>query len=219
MASMTLAEARTNVLQLLDDDNTRWTSTHIDFALGFALNACQNDYVRSGGTRLNEVLSLTTTAGSLSMSSYNPLCITSVAYMQSTTFALPIRQCRPTDYGSDDTENRSLRVELTRTLALPTTTTHPLIGIGSTEVNSVPMLAEWVCARAARKLKVKDDEVSQSLELLIADAMHAATGSPDIQQFREFSPQLACNVKTNLRWYYEPRTQYLKITTDGLPWY
>lgn len=217
MASMTLAEARTNVLELLDDNNTRWSSAVIDTALSFALNACQNDYVRAGGLRLSEVVSISTSAGSASLATYNPISVASVAYING-SLAVPLRQARATDYGHDDADSRTLRVELTRTLALPTTTTHPLIGIGSTEVNSVPILAEWVCARAARKLKVKDDEASQALENLIADAAKAAVGAPDTQGFREFSSAQACNVRNFLRWYYEPRSQYLKLTVDAMTW-
>ena len=47
---MTLAEARTNAAQLLDDPNSRrWSTTQVDFALQSAVSRCLQDYVGNGG--------------------------------------------------------------------------------------------------------------------------------------------------------------------------
>lgn len=213
MASMTLANARLLVQEHLDEDSTlsdpRWTTTQIDTALASALSTCLADYISAGGDRFTETISVSTTSGSVDLSSYNPSRIDGVAYISGQT-RFPLRAAKRLGLFQDDTSDRSLEIALTRHLDLPTTTSHPLIGIGATEVNSVPMFANWVCLRAARQLKIKDDERSAAVEALEATVQDAVIKHARVPQSFTF-PCTRRNALNDLAWVYDHRTQTLTL--------
>lgn len=214
MAGMTLAEARTQVLELLDDDNTRWSSANIDVALSSALNSCLLEYTRNGGDRFTEEIETTTTSGGvLDMSSYNPLSVMGVSIKCGNVW-IAIPGIDRSDRFIDDSTARSIRVQFVRTLALPTTTTHPIVGIGATEVNTVPAFDNWVCARAASQLKIKDDEASEPLERLEARLRGAIIGMPRIPQARAFPVRRDALLMRPVKWSYSARAQDIYLSLE-----
>lgn len=213
MASMTLAEARALIQEHLDEDSTlerpQWSTTQIDTALRSALSSCLAEYVRQGGNRFEEHLSLSSTSGSLDLSSYSPLDISGVGISIGST-RFPVPAARAVDISRLDTDSRTVIVTLTRNLEIPTTTTHPLIGIGATEVNSVPMFANWVCLRAARQLYIKEGDRSSPIEAMEATARQACMGAPRIGGNTMF-PTTSMYATGRFAYYYDSRNQTLKF--------
>lgn len=208
MASIDLAAARTNVAQLIDDaGNKRWTSAQLDTALSGALNRCLTDYVSAGGDRFDLETTGTTSAttGALSISSVVPFLVKQVAVtVGSTTYRLPAKA--PVRRGYSDLTARALTVLYVREYALPTDTTHPLVGVAAVAANTWRGFDDWICVEAAAQLLVKDDDARLRLEThrqACERAVMARTNTPKGYPMArgEWSP-----VYEDLHWQYAPST-------------
>lgn len=218
MAALTLAEARTIVGYHLDDDGTRWGNTEVDFALRSALSRCLNDYVAEGGDRFDTEASATTSAsdGTVDLSAQVPLAIRGVSLLTIGSFYVPLKSTRREDRLVDDKAARTLKVRLVKELSLPTTTSHPLVGSGATAANTWDAFDNWVIARAALQLAVKDAELRQEMQALEADLRGSVLGKPRTPRHRPFTGPEA-ELAADLRWTWIPSTQTLHLTRVW-PW-
>lgn len=157
--TLTLAQARTVVLDHLDDDNTRWSTSQIDTALGTALSMCLTDYITNGGDRFEiEVDTTSTSSGVVDLSAYNPIKINGVSILESNRY-FPITASKTEERVIHDNTVRTVQIRLTRTLSIPTMGTYPLVGVNSTAANSWDAFDQWVCVRAAMFCAIKDDDI------------------------------------------------------------
>jgi len=214
--SLTLAQARTTVQDHVDDgDAVRWTTTDagdIDRALRSAISSCLEKYARKGGRRFNETVSTTTSAstGGVDLSSYNPLLLNNVAIVVGTQrYALSGVQNQ--DLGAPDLTARTVELSVMRKPTLSTTTTHPLIGDGATELGSWDDFDNWVCARAAKFLLVKDGAINEALNDLERELKESVMESVDTPRSLRF-PSKARWYSEWLRWRYDHRSQFLYVT-------
>lgn len=165
MANLTLAEARTNVAQLLDDpNNRRWTTAQIDVALQQGLSSCMSAYITGGGAAFDlETQALSTdSGGAADLTSLAPLLyIKSLQIMTGTGTALTFQTVKPAQK-SDRWQYAqviyALALVYVRDYRIPTTSSHPLVGVGATEAASWPDFERWICADAAMQLEVKDSD-------------------------------------------------------------
>lgn len=177
MANLTLADARTNVAQLLDDpNNRRWTVPQIDAALAQALSACMSAYVTGGGAAFDlETQALSTTsAGACDMTTIAPvLYIKALQIMTGSGTALTFQSVKPAQK-SDRWQNAqvlyALSIVYVRDYRLSTTSSDPLVGVGAVEAASWPDFERWICADAASQLGVKDNDQRPMLQALEAKA-------------------------------------------------
>ncbi len=169
MANLTIDEAITKVRQFLDDTSTtvpRWTDAQIKDALADCLNSCLSRYASSGGDRFDLETTATTSAttGAISIASVVPLIVKQVAVtVGDTIYRIPPKDKMRRGYA--DLSARSLTILYVREYALSSTTSHPLVGVGSTEANSWRGFDKWVCLETASQLASKDMELPR-LELL-----------------------------------------------------
>lgn len=222
MAALTLTEARTTVGQLLDDPNNRqWSTTQIDFALRSALSRCLVDYVGAGGERFDEQGTGTSSAsdGTLSLTSTPPLMIRHVTIDVSDTF-IPIRAATKRDKFRADTTARSLVYVFVRELALPSTTSHPLVGNGATAANTWDAFDMWVVARAALQLATKEDKLSSALAALETDLRASCTMRARIPAASEWPRQRGAGSAYDLlRWTWLPASNQLQLCNVGGAFY
>lgn len=179
MANLTLAEARTKVGQLLDDaSNVRYSSANVDDALADALNVCLTRYASEGGDRFDLETTGTTSAStgaSSALTGAAALLIKQVSVVSgSVAYRIPAKN--PMRRGYPDLTARDIRILYVREYALPTTTTHPLVGVGATEANSWRAFDRWVCYEAAVQLAIKDQEQAR-LAVLRSEADRASTAA------------------------------------------
>lgn len=179
MANATLAEARTLVAQDLDDpNNRRWTTAQIDVGLQGALSSCLSQYITAGGNAFDLDLSVTTAStGIADLTSVAPiLFIKTVQIVTGSSPALTYTNVTPTRKGDRfQTEPAvyTLALIYVRDYRIPTTTSHPLVGVGATEAASWPDFDQWVCAEAALRLGVKDNDKRPGLEAYMERARKA----------------------------------------------
>ncbi len=177
MANLTIDEAITKVRQFMDDTSTtvpRWTDAQIKDALADNLNLCLVRYAGEGGDRFDLETTGTTSAttGSVSIVSVLPLLIKQVSVVVGdTVYRLPPKDRMRRGY--TDLAARSLIVSYVREYALSSTTTHPLVGVGSAEANSWRAFDLWICYETAFQLAVKDMEMSR-LAILEKRVLRAA---------------------------------------------
>ena len=160
--TLTLATARFTVLDHLDDDNTRWSEAQVDRALSYALSQTLFDYASGGGDRFDVTEALSTTAGSLSLATRVPILIRGVSLLVGQRY-FPLTQRPIEDRSITDDQTRSLQVRYVRAYALPTDSTHPLVGVGATPALSWDGFDHWVCLRAAMFASTKDAELRNEL--------------------------------------------------------
>lgn len=211
---MTLAEARTNAAQLLDDPNSRrWSTTQVDFALQSAVSRCLQDYVGNGGERFDteQTAASSATDGTLALSSYKPLVIKSVTLDTGDVF-VPIRAATKRDKFKGDTTARDLVILYVRDYELPSTTTHALVGNGATSGNTWAAFDHWCVARAALQLSAKDADGRPDLQALEADLAQSCllrTNNPVALEWprRSFGAHLV----DRLRWTWLPASQQLQV--------
>jgi hypothetical protein len=215
---MTLAEARTQAAQLLDDpNNRRWSSAQIDFALQSGVSRCLQDYVANGGERFDTEQTGTSSAsdGTLALSSYKPLIIKSVTMDTGDTF-IPLRAVTKREKFRADTTARDLVILYVRDYELPSTTTHALVGNGATSANTWAAFDNWCVARAALQLAVKDDKLSDALAVLETDLRASCLARPNNPVAMEWPrPSAASRAYSNLRWSWLPSGQQLQVCTGG----
>lgn len=214
---MTLAEARTNAAQLLDDpNNRRWSTTQIDFALQSSLSRCLQDYQEAGGERFDTEHTGTTSAvdGTLSLATQKPLAIKSFVLEVDDTF-IPVRAVLKRDRYRADNEARTIRLIYVRDYELPSTTTHALVGNGATAANTWAAFDHWVVARAALQLAVKDDKLSQALAVLDDDLKKSCLARPNNPVAMAWPRSVAHGAYGYLRWTWLPSTQTLQMCNIG----
>lgn len=211
MAGLTLAEARTLVLGHLDDDNSRWSSTEVDVALKGALSRCLSDYAAVGGERFDEEASGTTSAsdGTVSLSSTPPVKIKSVSVLVGDA-TWPIYPVAKVDKEAPDLNARSVRIMMLRDYALPSTTSHPIVGVGASAANTWHGFDAWICARAALALAIKDAESRPELRAEEQDLRQSALLRPRIPSARRF-PSPEYGLTRLLRWTWIPSTNQLQL--------
>jgi hypothetical protein len=173
--TLDLATARAVVLDHLDDTNDgsgngdRWTSTQVDRALSQALSQCIDEYIASGGDRLDELLDTTSnTSGEIDLSTIDPLTIKGVSLLEGTRY-WPIKALKVEEKNIIDNTTRSLQIRYVRKFSLPTTTTHKLVGNGATAGNSWDNLDNWICAKAALYCSIKDAEARPEIKAMAED--------------------------------------------------
>jgi hypothetical protein len=174
--AQTVADARGNVSQFLDDpNNIRWSTTQIDAGLATALSACVSAYVSAGGSAFNEEASFTTSStGLASLSTVAPLLDIrgvqgSFGSGTNTTFTAIPAALRADRYMLAQSVY-TLSIVYVRDFALSTTTTHPLVGNGATAAASWPEFDMWICMKAALLLGIKDNDQRPMLANLEAQA-------------------------------------------------
>lgn len=218
---MTLAEARTNAAQLLDDPNSRrWSTTQVDFALQSAVSRCLQDYVGNGGERFDAEITANTSAvdGTLALSSYTPLVIKSVTLDTGDVF-VPIRASTKRDKFKADTTARSLVVLYVRDYVLPSTTSHALVGNGATSANTWAAFDHWCVVRAAMQLSAKDADGRGDLQALEADLAQSCLMRTNNPVALEWPRRSSHGIADALRWTWLPSSQQLQVcNVSGAMW-
>lgn len=222
MANLTLAQARTRVFRLLDDPNgipgTPTTSrfnpdgafTDVDQALGFAISGCLSRYSKVGDKFDLELTGTSDAAdGTLDISSSVPLLVKGVDLVVDNSL-YRILPKDPIRRGYADLTARSLRVTYVREYVLPTTTTHPLIGVGATAANSWPAFDEWVCCNAALHLQPNDNDASRvTLSTLLARAQADVFERQGVPAGNPWPRTEGWYWYNDLQWQWKPSTSEL----------
>lgn len=176
---MLLSTAREIVLDHLDDTNDgsgngdRWSSAQIDRGLEQALSQCVDEYVSSGGDRLDQLLDTTsTTSGEVDMSTIDPLDIKGVSLLEGLRY-WPIKSYRLEEKNIIDTTARSLQIRYVRKFVLPTNTAHHIVGVGATVGNSWLAFDNWICAKAALYCSIKDAEGRPEIKAMAEDVRYS----------------------------------------------
>lgn len=171
--TLTLAQARTVVLDHLDDDGTRWSTTQIDTALALGISQCLTDYTSAGGDRFDTIESFTTTsAGVIAMTAKNPVLLRGLSLQVSRRF-FPLQQTSPEERWVSDDTVRTVQVRYVKTYSLSATAGDPLIGVGATAAQSWDAFDHWVCMKAALFCSIKDADGRP--ELAAAEAAMAGS--------------------------------------------
>lgn len=167
MAAITLANARTSVRRLLDDNgqNKRYPDAQIDEALQAALSSCLSDYVTNGGDAFDTVSTVTTsTTGAVTLSA-PVLAVRSISLVQGqNTYSMPAVARGQTRM--NDNAARNLTVEAVLDYQIPTDTSHPLVGVGAVAAPTWAGFDQWVCATAALTCGITDNDRRTGLEKL-----------------------------------------------------
>jgi hypothetical protein len=181
---MILSDAIDRVELYIDDtSNDRWTTAEISQKLEVALDSVVNQYVARGGTRLDDVLELTTdSTGYLTLSGYNPIAISSVQLNNGGTyFAIPEVTASQVVQPSNTTHN--LRVRMVKTPTFPATNSDSFVYHNNM---SSKLMDELVVLKAARLCLTKDKELDQSLELQFQETLATLLSSELSTQVYDF---------------------------------
>lgn len=211
MAGLTLAQARTNVGQLLDDaNNRRWTAAQVDLQLAPAIGRC---LVQAGrATRMFDLeVTGTTSATDGTLAAFPSIPVLEPLEVQvvSGNLSYRIEPKQPHRRGYLDLVARSLRITYVRDYALPANAAWPLVGVDAVSANTWLDFDNWICAEAALELGMKDLEDARLNRLEALCAKRRATvlqrsGSPGgypmpRAEWRSFAEPL--------RWSWVPATQ------------
>lgn len=227
----TIGDARSQVLDHLDDvSGARYARvsnvidyTKIDRALRASLEQCLSDYTAGGGDRFDEDVDVTTdTTGSISLVEYDPIAVRGVQVIPDTTGALfPIEPGALPEAGLPDNQSRNLRIRLVRSFRIKDKpdTSDLLVGLSDGKALSWSAFDEWVCARAALKMGVKDNEMRESLLAIGEDLRASVMAQKRIPQNLEWPQQqvrlLFRQLAMGLRWGWTPRTRTLRTFFVG----
>lgn len=213
---LTLTQARSVLGTHLDDpiDGTgRYSTAEADLALSMALSACLTDYVTAGHTRFDtEIDSLASSAsdGTVSLSAIDPMIIREVAIETGGGLFYPIYATKKGDKQRAETTAHDLRITYVPEYALPSTTSHPLVGSGATAANSWLAFDEWICARAALRLAVKDAEGRDELRRIEQDLRQSVLLRTDVPLSRRF-PSPPTGYTAFIRWTWLPGTKQMQL--------
>lgn len=164
MAGLTLLQARTRVLDLLDDPNgVRWSTTRIDVSLQAALSMCLSDAVTAGCDAFNTEVTATTTSGGLATLTGPILRVCSVQVSNGSTYYTVAPLVRE-DRRILEESARDLVIEVVKDYQIPTDTSHPLVGSGVTPAATWHAFDQWVCVEAALLSGVMDNDQRRGLE-------------------------------------------------------
>lgn len=209
---MDLAAARTLVLEHLDDaDQDRWSDAQVDKALAYALSACQDEYLTSGGERLDLSASVTSnTSGEADLATLNPVDIKNVNMVIGGRY-WPIEPVRISDKNVIDGEAKTLEIKYVPKLVLPTTTTHPLVGSGATQYNSWDQFENWICLKAALFCSIKDAEDRPEIKFLMEEARAGCLSHPRIPKALPF-PTPFSYYSQWYAWYWDQQNKKLIVS-------
>lgn len=230
--SLTVGEARDEVLERLDDQKGRRYAPEalggaryqrIDRALRTALDRCVDDYAVAGGDRLDEEVAKTTSAstGSCSLLAERPAVIRWVTAEPSTSNLYPLEEADKGMGGLPDLSERDLRLRFVRRfrLAASPAASDVLVAVDGVEgtARSWPAFDEWVCVRAALLLGTKDKEGTERLGELSNDLASAAIGQPRTPSSYPWPmPDNRSRLLRRLRWSFTPSTFTLQLLFDPL---
>lgn len=185
---MNITEAIAVVRRHLDaeDDTERWSDTNIKDSLAFALNKVQEDYLKSGGRKLDEIVEVTSNSnGLVDISSHDPLSIKGVSAIQGNR-RWPLKSVEYEQMRHPFLQEQLVEVRLCPKLTLSATNTHPLVGNGATAKNTWESLEQLICVTAAQFCSVIDDEVRpslQNLEMMLKDTVFKEVRVPGTFEF------------------------------------
>lgn len=221
MAGATLAEARTAVADFLDDpNNRRWTTTQIDASLKVALSRCMSDYASAGGRLFDEEVSGTSSAtdGTVDLTSYGPIVVREVSILSGNRYD-PVEPSRKIDREILDAVARTVKVRITRDWQLPTTTTHQLVGNGATAAKAWAAFDDWICATAALRCAVKDDDRRPGIADMEARLRASVLDRANPARSRPLPlPRMQGAVAWALVWSYDAQTQMLQLARERGVW-
>lgn len=165
--TMLLSDTRLRVYQILDDDGTastdgaRWARSEVDQKVRTAIEFCATLYASKGGTRLDELVDLTTDSdGYGNLLSIKPLHIRSVRMNLGGSF-VPLNPVISRDFHQKVSSPVALKIRLVRSPTLPTLATDPVLYGPNLSFESMD---ELICLKAARMLLTKDRERDASIE-------------------------------------------------------
>lgn len=216
--TLTLVQAQQVVFDHLDDDGvaatptdgSRWSVAQVNTGLGYALSSCLNEYLSSGGDRFDlELATTSSSAGLVDLSATPPLTVRGVSLIQGNRY-WPLAELKPEQRGRHDDTARSIQIRYIRELALPSTTSHPLVGVGATAGRSWDAFDHWVCVRAAQFCSAKDDEARRSLDDLerkLRDSVFLKVRTPSATAF----PRPASYFSAWYGYFYDPSAQAVQV--------
>lgn len=184
---MSVSDARTRMNDYLDDANSRrWDTNARDRHLKAALSKCVTDYAREGGRRftLSVLAQATSSAGVLSLSSYDPLFV-QVAIVDG-VYKERLAAVDPADIEQNDDVARTVDVHLVPNIAWNGTT---LVNANANVWGPWDAFEEWVVARACLDAARKDKELHASMQRVEEDARAAALSFPDPNPAPDFPSQ------------------------------
>lgn len=181
---MTLSDARQRVFYAVDDDGTstadgsRWSVAEVDQKLRVALESVVTEYAAGGGTRLDEIVSVTTSDGYANLAAYRPLQIQSVRLSMGAAWA-PVPAVVTSEFGVSPSGSYTLSVRLVRAPTFPDATSTSFTYGSGINTETIDAL---IVNRAARMLLVKDREVDNSLVDEYRELLRTALASDHSQQ-------------------------------------
>lgn len=228
----TIDDARAQVLDHLDDvAGSRYARvagvtdyTKVDRALRSALERCLDDYVAKGGDRFDEEVTVTTdaTTGKVSLVQYDPIHIRAVLIAPDTTGALfPVDTGNASERGLPDLTARTLQVRLVRSQKIKLKPDGSDFLVGAVNGNALSWSAfdEWVCARAALQMGIKDNEMRDALVATIGDLQTSVLGQRRIPSGQEWPSQpirlIYTRIAMSLRWGWDARTRTMMMFFNG----
>lgn len=163
--AMTLAEARTQVSQLVDDEAQRkWATSEVDQALKFSISEIVAESLQNGSGLFLTTSTLSASSdGTIDLSSTPPFKIHSVAYLSGNQRLNVKPANRSGNYTFPSMAGIQFEVTLTAKPSLPATGAEDITFCVDGADNSV--LEAYLCVKAARHLKPKEGEVIQGLEI------------------------------------------------------
>lgn len=224
----TIASARAQVLAHLDDESgARFARVagatsyvKLDRALRSAVDRCLDDYVKAGGDRFNEHVSVTTdTDGAVALGAYEPLKIQGVLYAPTGGFLSAIEPGDDVGGYRHDANARDLTLVIVRRFPIADTPNEDdlLLGASAGAARSWDAFDEWVCCRAAIQLGVKDDELRKSLVLTRDDLEKSVLGGSRNPVSLPWGRERArrASIAASMQWLWTSRTQTLQLVTGS----
>lgn len=178
---LTIGEARSQLLDHLDDQLGRRYApdgdfTKVDRSLRSAQSRCIDDYTGAGGDRFDENIDVTTSAvdGKVNLASYEIGVIRGVLVNPNpgdTNGLYPISPGDKLQRGLIDRTERQLTLTIVRLFPIAPSPNEDDLLMGEVQgaARSWDAFDEWIVARAAAQISIKDDERRQSLAILIED--------------------------------------------------
>lgn len=174
MADLTLTQARTRVLRLLDDPtgaryNVDGLFTDIDQALQYSVTTCLQRAARAGVDRFDVEITGTTSAvdGSLAFTSSALTLVRGVSIaVGNSTYQIPEKP--PLRSGFPDLAARAVTMLAVKEHTIPLTgsASQPLVNVSGAACGSWASLDEWCCQTAALYLVTMDNEKRDTLMIL-----------------------------------------------------
>lgn len=197
MAALTLTQARTQVLDDLDDPNGRRFNiagdfARVDRALQAALSGCLSDADAAGCDHFDEEVEVTTSTAGLATLTVLALAVRGVQVSTGGSF-YPVQKAIRRDRQTLDQAARTLKIEFVRDFVLPADPAHPLVGVADVAGPTWRAFDDWVCAEAALRLGIMDNDRRPGLEKLAAQRRASALGRTNNNDGRGMPDDLCDN--------------------------